>query len=71
MGTYAEKDVICPFYKHEKGLRIRCEGFCPSCDLMTVFRDREDFCRHKEKHCNSFEGYPKCPLYAVIIRQYE
>jgi hypothetical protein len=26
---------------------------------------------HKERHCNSIDGYRKCPLYSVINRQYE
>jgi hypothetical protein len=78
MQNYTSKEVMCPFYKQEeldkgrnKATKIRCEGFCKSCSLQTSFARREQLIMHKERYCNSIEGYPKCPLFPVINKQYE
>ena len=71
MRKYVSKEVICPFYKQEDKLQISCEGFCPSCTLQIHFTRRDVMHMHKEKHCNSFKGYPECPLFPAINEQYE
>lgn len=71
MQHYISKEVVCPFYKQEDAAKIFCEGFCKSCSLQTSFTRRELLQMHKERHCNSFKGYPECPLYSVINKQYE
>lgn len=71
MQNYVSKEVVCPFYKQEETTKIRCEGYCKACSLQTSFTSRVLLQIHKERHCNSIEGYRKCPLYSVINRQYE
>ena len=71
MQRYVSKEVVCPFYHKEEATKILCEGFCKTTSLQTSFRRREQLQLHKERHCNKMNGYPKCPLYSVIYRQYE
>lgn len=70
MKHYVSKEAVCPFYHKEEGNKIHCEGFCKTCNLQTTFSRRELLYVHKQIHCNSFEGYPKCPLYEIINKQY-
>ena len=71
MQRYKNKDIICPFYKFEEGLNIRCEGFCKSCRLQISFSNKESFDLHRDIHCKSYDGWERCPLYPVINKQYE
>ena len=71
MQGYVSKEVVCPFYHKEEGVKLLCEGFCKACSLQTSFTNREQLISHKARHCNSFKGYPKCPLYPIINKQYE
>lgn len=71
MQRYVSKEVVCPFYHKEEATRILCEGFCKSTTLQVSFNRREQLGLHKERHCNSFKGFPQCPLYSVINKQYE
>lgn len=71
MQNYVSKEVVCPFYKQEEATKLRCEGFCKTTSLQTSFECRAQLIAHKDRHCNSFKGYPKCPLYSVIMRQYD
>lgn len=77
MQNYVSKEVMCPFYKQEelgkgqKPTKIRCEGFCKTCSLQISFGRREQLIMHKERYCNSIEGYTECPLFSVINKQYE
>ena len=71
MQHYVSKEVVCPFYKQEEATKIFCEGFCKTTSLQTSFTRNEHLITHKERHCNSFKGYPLCPLYSIINKQYE
>lgn len=71
MQHYISKEVVCPFYKQEDATKLFCEGYCKSCSLQTSFTRREQLQLHKERHCNSFKGYPNCPIYPVIAKQYD
>lgn len=71
MQGYISKEVVCPFYKQEEGVKIRCEGFSRSCSLQTSFCNKEKLLNHKGRFCNSMEGYTRCPLYPAIYRQYD
>lgn len=71
MQNYMSKEVVCPFYKQEEATKLKCEGYCKTTSLQTSFQRREQLITHKERHCNSFKGYPLCPLYSIINRQYE
>ena len=71
MRKHVSNEVVCPFYKYEEDSVLICEGFAPVCDLHVTFRGSRSKCNHKELHCDSFKGYPKCPLYPLINGQYE
>ena len=71
MKKYLSPEVVCPFYHQEDAKKLLCEGFCKDTSLQISFQRREQLILHKEMHCISFEGYPKCPLYSVIYKQYE
>ena len=71
MQNYISKEVVCPFYKQEEALKIKCEGFCKSCSIQTSFTKRELLQMHKETYCNKIKGYQRCPLYPVIVKQYD
>ena len=64
-------DVVCPFYHRDDGLKVRCEGFCNTVTIQLSFKSKEQKQVHKHRHCMDFKGYPKCPLYPVINKQYE
>ena len=65
-----QKEVVCPFYHKEVGVKILCEGFSKSSSLQTTFNCRDKLIAHKHRYCNSMEGYPECPLYPAIYGQY-
>ena len=71
MQKYVSKEVVCPFYHKEDTTKILCEGFCKSCSLQITFSCKVHLILHKDRHCNSIEGYQKCPLYPIIYKQYE
>ena len=71
MKHYVAKEIICPFYKQEEPTRIHCEGFCKSNSLQISFAKKELLQLHRERHCKNFVGYPMCPLFPVINKQYE
>lgn len=64
-------DVVCPFYHAEDGLKLRCEGFCETVTIQLYFSRKEQMQIHKHRHCMDIKGYPKCPLYPIIEKQYE
>lgn len=70
MQGYESPHTVCPFYKQEKGFKIRCEGFSKNCSLQTSFCNKDRLLMHKERYCNSIEGYMDCPLYPAIYGQY-
>lgn len=63
-------DVVCPFYHKDDGLKVRCEGFCNAVTIQLSFTSLEQKQVHKHTHCMEFDGYPKCPIYPVINKQY-
>lgn len=68
---YESKDVVCPFYKYEKGGRLFCEGLYKSGSVCQTFGGNESKMAHKLRFCMDFEGYPTCPLYIAINGKYE
>ena len=71
MAHYKNKGIICPFYKYEEGVNVRCEGFCKTCSLVISFSNKETLHMHEEMHCKSYSGWERCPLFPIINRQYE
>jgi hypothetical protein len=70
MQKYLSKEVVCPFYHKEDSTKILCEGFCKSCCIQITFTSKLTLAMHKDRHCNDIKGYTKCPLYPIIIKQY-
>jgi hypothetical protein len=71
MQKYVSKEVVCPFYHKEEPFKLLCEGFCKTTTLQITFRSRDNLLLHKDCFCNEMDGYIKCPIYSVIIKQYE
>ena len=61
----------CPFYQSSDNKRIKCEGFNEGTNLCLTFNDKEVMVRHTKIHCRNINGFPNCPLYPVIMKQYE
>lgn len=71
MQNYVSKEIVCPFYKQEEGLKLRCEGFSKYCSLQISFVSRQDLKDHENTFCKSIRKYPECPIYPVVYHQYE
>lgn len=73
MQHYVSNNVVCPFYHKEdaEGRKIFCEGFCKGNSLQISFKKIDQLMVHKDTHCNSMEGYKRCPLFPIINKQYE
>lgn len=67
----ADPNVLCPFYILEEELKLRCEGFSKETSLHIRFPNKEAKRGHKKTYCKKMDGYETCPLYPVIMAQYE
>jgi hypothetical protein len=67
----ADPNVICPFYILEEKLKIRCEGYCKGTSIHIRFDSMDQKRGHKRKYCKDIKCYTSCPLYPVIMKQYE
>lgn len=68
---FVRKEVVCPFYKCETDAKIWCEGCSRGTTIQLVF-SREDLRKaFLNRHCKSFDGYPRCPLFDAINSKYE
>jgi hypothetical protein len=71
MKNYMDNCTVCPFYTHEKELKIHCEGCCKGSRIHLCFDCKERMKAHKKKYCNNINGYELCPLYPAIEKQYK
>lgn len=71
MKNYMCTEVVCPFYSQEQELKLHCEGYCKGTRLHICFDRKERKKAHKKLYCNSLNGYKDCPLYPVILEQYQ
>ena len=69
--NYMDESVVCPFYAEGETVRIRCEGYCKGTHLHISFDCKERLKLHKKKYCDRLDGYKSCPIYPVIMKQYE
>lgn len=69
--SYIDANIVCPFYGFDGDQKIHCEGFSKSTRIQLAFASKEARREHKKAYCKSMEGCKECPLYAVIIKQYE
>jgi len=62
--NYKEDEyVLCPFYKNESALEIRCEGIV-SLINASIFATKAAKDEHKEEHCIGL--YRTCPIYQEL-----
>lgn len=71
MKHYVSKYVVCPFYSQEEPLKLHCEGYRKGNRIQLTFSSNELFEQHKKLYCTELNGYYKCPIYPVIMKQYE
>lgn len=65
------KSVQCPFYLNAKNYSIQCEGYCGGTHFRISFDGKARMDSHTKRFCNNINGYSYCPLYPVIMKQYE
>jgi hypothetical protein len=65
------KSVVCPFYVTANNSSIRCEGYSEGTNLRLIFFDKEKMDCHTRRYCNNMKGFESCPLYPIIMKQYE
>lgn len=69
--NYMDESAACPFYIEGEALRIRCEGYCCGTRLHITFDCKDRLKAHAKRYCNDIDGCTLCPLYSVIMKQYE
>jgi hypothetical protein len=65
------KGAKCPFYQSSDKLKVKCEGFSEGTRIGLFFADSKQMNRHTKIFCRNINGYKNCPLYPVIMKQYE
>jgi len=66
--TYGSQNVLCPFYKDETSITIRCEGLISDACVET-FANKKEKREHWKKYCCS--EYKVCPLATFLYGKYE
>jgi hypothetical protein len=70
--NYMDENAVCPFYMEGGDCnRIRCEGFAQGTRLHISFDCKDRMKAHAKKYCNDMAAFATCPLYGVIMKQYE
>lgn len=68
--SLTDRYVECPFYKYNDGKKcITCEGFKKTCVVRTIFVTNASMEVHRKAYC--CKDYKKCPLYAMLMKQYD
>ena len=65
------KSVVCPFFQTANNYSIQCEGYGMGNRLRLSFDGKARMDSHTKQFCNNMNGYGQCPLYPVIMKQYE
>ena len=66
---YGNQDVICPFYKEEDKLIIKCEGIVSQV-CSQQFRTQKRKEAAKENFCNTY-NYKSCPHFKAVEVKYK
>lgn len=67
--SYADKNVLCPFYKETEPRKIRCEGYTEETSEVTTFptdNAKKDFL---DGSCCG--DYQNCPKFKALWNKYE
>lgn len=67
--SYEAKEVVCPFYRFEKGQSLYCEGIYAS-GIIQTFPSQPQKMLHKIRYCHGIETCKECKLYQVINEKY-
>lgn len=68
MKSYADKNVLCPFYSREEPTKLFCEGVVRGTSLNLNFRDTNLKVSYKNKLCKS--KYHDCLLCKALTKKY-
>ena len=68
--SFADKNVVCPFYRYQETHKICCEGIKKNSTLHLAFGDPTERKRHCAQFCNSLDGYPLCPVAKMLNKKY-
>ena len=69
--NYMDESAVCPFYIEGDHLWIRCEGYGEGTRIRISFDCKTRAKSHAKKYCNCMKGFESCPMYPVIMKQYE
>lgn len=67
----ARKDayVVCPFYKKEEPVTVRCEGPTKDTRLVLQFTNKTKRLQYQEKYCKT-DMYIKCRICKMLEEKY-
>lgn len=72
MGEKKEKNyyVMCPFYRKDETVNIRCEGITKESTLVMQFKTKKGREEYQNKYCRTM-GYKTCPLRKMLEQKYD
>ena len=65
-----DADVICPFYRAENDLSIKCEGVIDGTVVLSKFKNRFLLERYERLFCTTYD-YRRCALGRCLTDKYE
>lgn len=68
--NYADKNVVCPFYRGQEAYKISCEGIQKNSSLTLSFSLPMERKQHCEHYCNSISGFQNCPVAIMLNSKY-
>lgn len=68
-GSFNQVYVQCPFYKHDEGKRITCEGLIDKSSITVSYISKRDYEIQLKTFC--CEHYQKCEVYRMLMQKYE
>ncbi len=69
MSSRRGRDVICPFYKDDTPVVIRCEGVTGCVSLHLIFANKAENEKYLRKCC--CDKYKTCEVHEMLMRKYE
>lgn len=68
-GSFNQIYVECPFYKHDEGKRITCEGLTDKSSITLSYMRSRDYAIQFRTFC--CEHYQRCEVYRMLLQKYE
>ena len=66
---FEAKEVVCPFYKHEQGFKLFCEGIYGKTIIQT-FDGYDHKMMHKQQYCHDLDSCKQCRIYQAVDAKY-